>query len=204
MAIQVSWRWDRISSRHLEMMYGMSIALFAALLAVVDMQSGAVDTEEIKLVVGQNNAYQWYQAKSIKASLTKSQVEMIRLMAHQEPDREAVQKKLEALEGKLQEYRAEQNEILVGSANLAPEQWVQKVDGVLGKVVGANEYQNKLEAVAIKGETFDRSILWLQLSMVLGALGLLMSRVPTKIVLLIATLFCGLAGAFYGYQGTLL
>ena len=198
-------RFNSLSSRQFELMYGVCLALFAALLAVVDLQSGIVGTEEIKLVVGQNNAHQWYQAKSIKASLTRSQLETTELMMVGAKPQvlEGLQGKVKILKEKLDLYGKEQREILLGSKAVGQEQWVQKIDGKLGQVTGAKGYDAFLEDVAERGSRFDRGILWLQLSMVLGALGLIMSSMVAKGLLLVGTVLCDLLGTYQGVLGFL-
>ena len=194
----------KFSTRAFELSYGASIAIFAALLAVFDLKGGAVATEEIRLVVGQNNAYQWYQAKSMKASLANAQLELTKLLAESSADPakvEAFNLQARSIKTKISEYEGEKKEILLGSKAVGENHWVQKIDGHLGKVIGAKEYEEKLLAIAEKGANIDIAILWLQMALVLGALGLLMSGREGKYLLLLGTIVTGLLGSFYGVWG---
>ena len=59
----------------------------------------------------------------------------------------------------------------VGEAN-----WTQEVDGQLGRVIGAKQRELTINKLSDAGDVFDFGTLCLQLSLVLGAIGLLLKH----------------------------
>ena len=65
------------SENRLELITGLLIAVFAAILAIVDLGAGKFGKEQILANNQKTEAYQWYQSKSIKQTLTESHRDLI-------------------------------------------------------------------------------------------------------------------------------
>ena len=159
---------------------GVIIAVFAAIMAVNDLVAGKYGDDEI---IGTNEkaaAYMWYQSKSIKETLVdgeRSLLESLHDAGAIKPGAEkAVQNHIADLRLKIQRYKKEKNEILKGSESVGKENWVQDLNGELGKVVGAQEIETHLTSLAKAGDRFDLSSLFFQLCLVLGALSLIVKK----------------------------
>ena len=159
---------------------GVIMAVFAAIMAVNDLVAGKYGDDEI---IGTNEkaaAYMWYQSKSIKETLVdgeRSLLESLHDAGAIKPGAEkAVQNHIADLRLKIQRYKKEKNEILKGSESVGKENWVQDLNGELGKVVGAQEIETHLASLAKAGDRFDLSSLFFQLCLVLGALSLILKK----------------------------
>ena len=61
-----------------ELLTGLLIAVFAAILAIIDLGSGKYAKEQLIANNQKTEAYQWYQSKSIKQTLAESQCELVK------------------------------------------------------------------------------------------------------------------------------
>ncbi|MBI2434036.1 MAG: DUF4337 family protein [Candidatus Hydrogenedentes bacterium] len=191
-----------------EVIYGVTLAVAAALLGVGDMIGGNADNDQIALINEKASAYQWYQSKSIKETLVEAQGNLLGALVESgaiAPDKAAAaQEQANVLKGKAERYAKEKTEILLGSAAVGKENWVQDVDGTLGIVVGAKEYEAQVEALGNVADQFDMSGLLLQLSLVVGAIGLLLDEVRLKKYAYTGVVVLGLVGACFFVYGLLL
>jgi hypothetical protein len=105
---------------------------------------------------------------------------------------------------KVDKYGKEKREILLGSATVGKEHWVQDIKGKLGEVVGAEEYAAKIEAAGEAADRFDMSGLLLQLCLVMGAIGLLISEEKFKRSIYFVLLGLLVGGIFYFGKGFLM
>lgn len=135
-----------------EMKCGVLIAVFAAVMAVSDMFAGKYGDDEIKFINEKSSAYMWYQAKSIRETVTEGQKNLINTMIEGQlikaDSLEKLSKHSLDLSVDINRYKKEKKEILVGSSKVGKENWVQDINGELGKVIGALEYQEKIEYLA--------------------------------------------------------
>ena len=188
--------------RKWEMRFGITLAIFAAALAINDLGAGKFGDDEIKEVNEKSNSYMWYQSKGIKETLAEGQRDLIQTLLQAGAiavDKEAQLQTVAAkLNAQVERYKREKQEILQGSAAVGKENWAQEVDGKLGQVVGSKEREKIVERLSAAGDVFDSGTLCLQLCMVLGAIGLLL-KIPrgrkmtfaTVITLgIVGTLFC--------------
>lgn len=159
---------------------GVIIAIFAAIMAVNDLVAGKYGDDEI---IGTNDkaaAYMWYQSKSIKETLVdgeRSLLESLQSAGAIKPTAEkAIDEHIVSLRMKSARYRKEKNEILKGSQQVGKENWVQDLNGELGKIIGAQEIESHLSVLAKAGDRFDLSSLFFQLCLVLGALSLILKK----------------------------
>jgi hypothetical protein len=86
-------------------------------------------------------------------------------------------------------------EILQGSNSVGMSNWTQKINGKLGKVSGANELEKTIIQLERASNKFDMAALLLEITMVIGALGVLIRNETTKCIYLCMMLSLGIAGA---------
>lgn len=187
--------------QHWEMRFGITLAIFAAALAINDLGAGKFGDDEIKETNEKSNSYMWYQSKGIKETLAEGQRDLIQTLLKAEAiaadkvtELDKVASKLDA---QVERYKKEKHEILLGSATVGKENWAQEVDGKLGQVIGSKEREKVIERLSAAGDVFDFGTLCLQLCLVLGAIGLLL-KIPQGRKLTFATVLT------LGISGTLL
>ncbi len=172
--------------RNWDVIFGVLLSIFAATLAINDLGAGKFGEDEIQLTTEKSNIYQWYSSKGIKETLVEGQRDLVNTLMQGgavSPDQTAGMQKLATeLDDKIKRFKKEKKEILLGSAAVGQENWVQDIDGEFGKVVGAKEVETKLTRLADAGDRFDLATLFLQLSIVMGAIGIVMKRDRVKSV----------------------
>lgn len=163
-----------------EVVCGVVIALFAAVLAITDLGGGKYGDDELIAHNEKGSAYLWYQSKGIKETLVEGQRDTLQALvladAIRSEQRPAVDALIQKLEAKVQRYGKEKKEILLGSSAVGKENWVQDVEGEMGKVTGANQWQAQAEALGDVGDQFDYATFFLQLCLVFGAISLVIQR----------------------------
>ena len=191
-----------------DMIYGVTLAIAAAILGVGDLLGGNADNSQIALINEKSSAYQWYQSKSIKETLVESQRDLVKqildagLINMDKVD--SIDKQLDVLSEKATRYGKEKKEILIGSAAVGKENWIQDVKGKLGEVVGAEEYTSLIAAAGATADQFDMSGLLLQLCLVMGAIGLLVSEEKLKQYIYFALIALFGVGSVFFVKGILL
>jgi hypothetical protein len=194
---------EKKSSLSWEMIYGITLAVAAAILGVGDLMGGNADNTQIALINEKSAAYQWYQSKSIKETLLESQRDLMQSFLDvgivQSDKVGLVNDQLIQLTKKVDKYGKEKREILLGSATVGKEHWVQDIKGV-----GAEEYAAKIEAAGDAADRFDMSGLLLQLCLVMGAIGLLISEEKFKRSIYFVLLGLLVGGIFYFGKGFLM
>lgn len=188
-----------------EFLFGLTLALFAALLAINDLGAGKYGDDELQLSNEKTSAYLWYQAKGIKESLTEGQKDLLEVLLDSESiraeQRDSLTRLVQDLGTQVGRYKKEKKEILMGSAYVGEENWVQDVAGQLGKVVGAKEIEDRLAVLGAAGERFDLANLFLQLSLVLGAIGILMRQQRAKVAFFALMTTSGVTGVVWSALG---
>jgi hypothetical protein len=182
-----------------EIIFGMTLTLFAASLAVNELASGKYGDDELQLNGLRTSAYLWYQSKGIKETLVEGQRDLLKMLGEagvvasaQQP---VVQHQVEELGRRIERYGKEKSEILLGSSVVGKDNWVQDVEGQLGKVDGVKQIEARLDRYGAAGDRFDLATLFLQLCMVLGAIGIIVSQVKLKRLFLGGMLLLGVLGA---------
>lgn len=159
---------------------GVVIAIFAAFMAVSDLFAGKYGDDEIIGTNDKANAYQWYQSKSIKESLIEGEIALLTTLSETgaitEKASGSVKTHIEKLAKKVEKYQKEKKEILLGSNAVGKENWVQDIDGEFGKIIGAKEIEAKLESLGMAGDKFDMASLFYQISLVVGAIALILKN----------------------------
>ncbi|MBY0415348.1 MAG: DUF4337 domain-containing protein [Bdellovibrionales bacterium] len=184
-----------------EIRCGIVIAIFAAIMAVSDMFAGKYGDDEIKFINEKSNSYMWYQAKSIRATVTEGQRDLINTMIsgknENDPQVEGLKLHTEKLTKKIEKYEKEKTEILKGSSVIGKENWVQDVNGELGKVTGALEYEQKINVLGDAGDQFDLSNLFFQLCLVMGAISLVTKELKLKKTFFYVMMSMGVVGTVF-------
>jgi len=186
---------------HFELICGLAIAILAAALALNDLGSGKFGGDEIAARSGGEKAYAWYASKGLKENLAEGQRDTLAALLDAgiiAPDKSSgVAKTLEHLDGQIARYKKEKKEILLGSAAVGPENWVQDVDGKLGQIKGAKEWEGEIDTLDSAGDVFDMGTLFLQLCLVLGAISLIMKEPRLRWSFFTAMLVLGGVGIIY-------
>ncbi len=163
-----------------EMKCGIVIAIFAAVMAVSDMFAGKYGEDEIKYINEKSSSYMWYQAKSIRETVVEGQRDLINTFVEGQLVKGEMVEKLKVhnqnLSNDINKYKKEKKEILLGSKKVGQENWAQDIDGKLGQVTGALEYQGKIEILGQAGDQFDLSNLFFQMCLVMGAISLVLKK----------------------------
>lgn len=192
------------SGKRFEVFCAITLALFAALLTITDLGGSKYGDDEIMGTNEKANIFAWYQSKSIKQSLVEGQRDLVRTLMGSgaiNPEHLASLERLSAkLEEEINRYKMEKRELLLGSAAVGRENWIQDVEGELGKVVGAKEWEKKLETLGRAGDKFDLSVLFLQLCLVVGAVSLVLEQNNLKWTFYAIMVLLGLSGLFYSIQ----
>lgn len=182
-----------------EIRCGVVIAVFAAIMAVSDLVAGKYGDDEI---IGTNEkaaSYMWYQSKSVKETLVegeKSLLESLKQAGALQPTAEkAVDAHIANLNKRILRYKKEKNEILKGSQTVGPENWVQDLNGELGKIIGAQEMEAHLATLSTAGDRFDMSSLFFQLCLVLGAMSLILKKERLQNMFFAGMCLLGLLGS---------
>lgn len=163
-----------------EIRCGVVIAVFAAIMSMSDLIAGKYGDDEI---IGTNEkaaAYMWYQSKSIKETLVEGEKSLLESLkeagAIQPKASEGVDTHIANLNRKILRYKKEKNEILKGSQTVGKDNWVQDLNGELGKIIGAQEMEVHLASLGQAGDRFDMANLFFQVCLVLGALSLVLKK----------------------------
>ena len=184
-----------------EIRCGIVIAIFAAIMALSDMFAGKYGDDEIKFINEKYSAYMWFKAKSIRETVTEGQRDLINTMLENKSVSAEQATKLSEhtarLSKKIEKYGKEKTEILKGSATVGEANWTQDVDGKLGLIVGALEYEQKINILGEAGDQFDLSNLFFQLCLVMGAISLVIKDLKLKKIFFYVMFSVGIVGTTY-------
>ncbi|NBO37450.1 DUF4337 family protein [bacterium] len=188
-----------------EVYFGLALTIFAAILAINELGGSKFGDDEIQLGNEKTKSYMWYQSKSIKESLAKGQSELLDVLTQSgsiSPDKAPAMVTLkEKIKADVARYKKEKEEILNGSKAVGQENWAQDVDGKMGAVVGAKELENLQAKLSDAGDRFDLATLFLQISLVLGAIGLIVKRESIRLYFLVGLIALGSTGTFFSILG---
>ncbi|MFZ9519972.1 MAG: DUF4337 domain-containing protein [Silvanigrellaceae bacterium] len=184
-----------------EVYFGLALSVFAAILAINELGGSKFGDDEIQLGNEKTKAYMWYQSKSIKESLAKGQVELLDVLGQSGAivaEKAAAMSTLkEQIKLDVARYKKEKDEILRGSKAVGPENHVQDVDGKMGVVVGAKEIEDQQAGLSAAGDNFDIATLFLQISLVLGAIGLITKTKNVRLYFFAGLVTLGIAGSVF-------
>lgn len=191
-----------------DLIFGVTLAVVAATLALNDLGGGKYGGDEILAANDKATAYAWYNAKGVKQTLIEGQADLmdslVEAKAFTPVAEEGVKKQVAKMRKKVAKYDREKTEILQGSAKVGEANWAQEVPDdtgkmVKGKVIGAEEYAAKANALGPIGDLFDNGTLFLQMSLVLGAIGIVIAANRLKIVCYCAMISLWGFGSYYCY-----
>jgi hypothetical protein len=189
------------SSERWEILFGVVLAIFAAVLAICDLGAGKYGDDEILAANEKAGAYLWYQSKGIKQTLVEGQANFMTTMIEtgsvDKSKVASVEAEVAKLRTKVERYEKEKTEILEGSEKVGKENWVQEVDGKLGQVPGAKEFDRVARELGKVGDVFDQGTLYLQMCLVMGAIGIISRQEGMKRVFFAFLLVLGLLGSYY-------
>lgn len=208
---------------------GLTIAVFAAILAITDLLGGKYGDDEILGANERANAFAWFQSKSTKQALVQHQLELVKILpepASAAPTPTLVTAGLDGgppvvtdavvaaapsasraaqiaeWEADVARYAREKKEILEGSAAVGEENWaLEDENGELGKIVGANRWSKRLAQLEEAGDRFDLGSLFLQLTLVLGAVSLVAEDIRLKNRYYLGMVLIGLVGSVFAAWG---
>jgi hypothetical protein len=193
------------AARRFEVLTGVLLAAWAAMLAASDVGGNNADNNCLLTANQAANAYAWYQSKSIKQDMTQSNSELLSTLTatghYDAATAAALDKQIKGLQTKAARYKQEKDEILRGSDQVGQQNWVQDVDGKLGQVTGADEFQAQSDAYNHIGNTFDIGSLLLQVGLAIGALSLLFSVPAPRLCFFWGMNLFGLAGTYFCVLG---
>jgi hypothetical protein len=199
LAEKVKENGEKRDEGRFEMICGLTLALLAAILAIAELGGGKFRTDGAKINIEKANAYAWYDSKGIKKNLAEGQRDILISLQQagsiSREQKEGIEKNVGSLEKKIQKYEKEQDEILEGSKKVGPSNWVQDVDGKMGKVIGAREYEALAESLEKADGKIDLAVLFLQISLVIGAISLMLKEDKFKLVLYFVMVGFGIIGA---------
>lgn len=182
-----------------ELRFGIALSIFAALLAINDLGAGKFGDDEIKAINEKASSYLWYQSKGIKESLAEGQrdlIETILKAGSVHADKQAGLEKISTkLDQQIARYKKEKKEILLGSAVVGEENWVQDIDGHMGQVIGSKQREEQVQKLASAGDVFDFATLFLQLCLVIGAIGLLLKQPKARNLAFTIVVTLGILGS---------
>lgn len=195
-------------SSRIELVIGLLVSIFAAILAINELGAGRYGDDEKIAHNNHTEMYNWYQSKSIKQALFKGQIELLQALAQSEalqPQFQgAVAANIQELQKKIERYDKELKELQLGSAAVGQANWAQEQEGKLGQIVGALQWKDTFEKLAVVGDKFDLGTLFLQLCLVFGAIGLIIQGDTVRKGFVAMMVLFGLVGAGFCTQAYLL
>ncbi len=196
-----------VASENAEAIGGVLIAFFAALMAISQMVNGELEEDMMIAHNKVSNYSNWYQSKSIKGSLRESELNYLETILGttliSENEKATILNKIQGTKEKIKKYNAEKKEILIGSSNTPKEEWAQDLNGEMGVIVGVNEWRELAIEYDIATKKFDIGMLFFQISIVLGAVCIIIydnaSLQKWFIRLMVIFGLIGIALSIYGY-----
>ncbi len=184
-----------IKKNKYEILCSVFLSIFAAILAVNNLLANKFGEDEIIAQNQSANAYQWYNSKSIKKTILENQRSLLSILLRSgtisSENSKLFEQQIALFDKKISRYDKEKKEILLGSKQVGKENWAQKIDGELGKIIGAKEWTKKAEALNQQGDYHDISTLLLQISLVICAIILVLHTDKIKSILFLVMLVFG-------------
>jgi hypothetical protein len=184
-----------------EMMIGLLVAFFGAVLAIAGIGSGKYGGDQNMAAAEATKAYAWYQSKSIKNTSLEAQKDLLVALtksgAIAKGYSEGVDSFIVKLETKSNRYKKEMKEILEGSDKVGKENWVQDKNGEFGVIIGAQEWEEKTAYLEMVGNWFNYTNLFLNLCLVLGAICLVINNEKTQKIFFTGMMILGIIGTLF-------
>lgn len=196
------------NNNSLQLVIGISISIFAAFLALIDLGAGRYGDDEMIAHNHHGKMYAWYQSKSIKQNQLEGQHNL--LVALREAgvitkgNEAKIDKILRQSAVEISRYDKEKKEIMLGSKVVGKENWIIEKDGKLGEITGAEEYDFEAQELGKAGDKFDMSALFLNLTVVFGAVSLIISGQRRQRSFLLGMIILGIIGCYFGIHAFLI
>jgi hypothetical protein len=193
-----------IQKNKYEILCSVFLSIFAAILAVNNLLANKFGEDEIIAQNQSANAYQWYNSKSIKKTILENQRNLLTLLLRSGTisgkNSKVFEQQVIFFDKEIARYNKEKKEILLGSIKVGKANWTQKIDGKLGKIIGAKEWTKKAEKLNQQGDYHDISTLLLQISLVICAIILVLHTDKIKSTLFsIMLIFGGIGTSTFLY-----
>lgn len=189
------------NSKKFELLIALVLAFFAAASAINGLYAGKFGEDEMIAHNRYNQQYSWYQSKSIKQTLAENQHDMLvgllKAGLVKTENTNSLDSTVAHLKDEIKRYRKEKKEIMLGSAKVGKENWVQDIDGEFGKVVGAEEYEEMAQKLSVGGDDFDTGALLLNLCLVFGAIAIILQSHIQRVVFFWMMVVSGSAGCVF-------
>lgn len=184
------------------------IVVFAALMAIAGMMKSTLE-ENRMIAHNKHTSYSdWYQAKSIKQILKENELDYLESLLGMGADTNGsgiIKDKIQVTKKLILKYNAEKTEILIGSANIPKEYWAQDLDGEMGKIVGLREWEQLTTDYEIVIKKFNLGMVFFQISIVLGAVCLIIyDRPMLQKGFIFLMIFFGIIGIVISGYGSML
>jgi hypothetical protein len=167
-----------------EVFCGIIMAVFGAFLVLVQLMGDNNNETRLKAQSKATSTYAWFNTKGIKQNLIEGERDTLKslLMSGIIPNDKkiAIEKHIQSLDKKIEKYKKEKTEILLGSKKVGKANWVQDIDGQFGQVVGAKEWDEIIELTDKADNIFDFATLFMQLALIIGAISLIFKRPVMK------------------------
>lgn len=181
------------------------IAVFAAVLSISDLMFAKYSARMDTLASSRDRNYQWYQAKGIKSTQVESQVRFFSAIVKSGIIDDAHAANIKELTADLlkeaERYEKDRKEILLGSHGVGEANWSQDVDGKLGQIIGASEYQAMIESFKSIGSDYTYASMLLRICLALGAVGVMITHYRNKLIFFGLTLTSGVLGSWFFVMG---
>ncbi|MCK5917546.1 MAG: DUF4337 domain-containing protein [Cocleimonas sp.] len=193
-----------IKKNKYEILCSVFLSIFAAILAVNNLLANKFGEDEIIAQNQSANAYQWYNSKSIKKTIIENQRNLLTILLSSGTisgeNSKVFEQQVILFDKKISRYNKEKKEILLGSKQVGKENWAQKIDGELGKIIGAKGWDKKAAQLNEQGDYHDISTLLLQISLVICAIILVLHTDKIKKTLFsIMLIFGGIGTSTFIY-----
>ncbi len=186
-----------------EIRLAFMIALLAAILSVIDIGAGKFGDDELVSVSKKMSAYELYHTKVLKETLIEGEknllADLVKAGAIIPKDSIIIKNRLTSFDNDLTKIRQQQKEITIGSKKIGKANWSQPdIEGKLGKIKGVNEWEKQVELLGVAGDAFDLGSLFVELSLVIGAMGIISRTRRVKSLFMYLMLFFGGLGTIFG------
>jgi hypothetical protein len=192
------------SADNFELLTGLVIAIFAAVLSLNGLGGGKFGGDEAIANIDKSNQYSWFQSKSIKKTLAEGKVTdletQLEMGAVADDKKELIEKLLSKYKSKVEKYDHETKIILDGSSTYEKEAWFSTLDDDMKAVIGAKEHEQKASGLNDAGDIFDYGELFLQLCLVLGAVSLVIKKERLKRVFFGSMIVGGAIGTVFTFM----
>lgn len=190
-------------SKNLELFIALLIAIFAAVLSINDLGGGRYGDDEMIAHKETAAMYEWSQAKNIKSMLCANQLESLSTLELTNTIKAGKESVIDSIKishiKDIDRYKKEIKEIRNGSANIDKAEWILKDEktGELGKIIGASEWKAEAEKLGEAGDKFDLASLFLQISIVFGAISLVIQKNSSRKNFLYLMIGMGVVGTYF-------